>query len=502
VSVSGLKRVVKVLLCIILLVGVVAIGAENLTAVSAKVKPAASVTKKTLYVKGSPYTIKVNNASAKAVITYSTSNKAVATVSKSGVVTPVKAGSATVTVKVVQNGSAYNSKIAVTVKESKVISHLKQGFNEVTECYDNERYNLSVYFPGLDKYKYSYSFSDNTAIEVANIYEEDDIYTIYFKTLKLGSVTITVKEKYTGLSYTKKINVLGSDSEVEYKGEVVSFGYYPQTEILGKELTDEIVNAEYNDNEAVINGVKYHRITYKDVNYTIDSSYKWNWKKEREEVPYHYFRYEPITWRVLNDNNGTLLLISDKILYNENYNNSSEKITWEKSSIRNELNSIFLEQAFSEIEQKSILTTALENKDTTLVFRYDEKSNKIIEDTSNGKGGKGGGSTKDKVFLLSLEETLNTKYWTGINKNSKVLERADFLNSRMAYCTDYALFSGCIVDSKIRSSEWMLRSPAESNYFVSLVSFVGDVSSYGADSWTAYFGIRPAIKIKRSEVGK
>ncbi|MBB5198096.1 DUF6273 domain-containing protein [Anaerocolumna cellulosilytica] len=499
---SGLKRVVKALLCIILLVGVVIIGAENFTTVSAEVKPTASVTKKTLYVKGSPYTIKVNNASAKAVITYSSSNKAVATVSKSGVITPVKTGTATVTVKVVQNGSTYNSKIAVAVKESKVISYLQYGTKEVTECYDNEDYNLGVYFPDLENYKYSYTLSDSAIIDITKSHENDGIYKIYFKTLKLGSVTITVKENFTGLSYSKKINVVNSDSDVEYKGEMITFGCYPQSEVVGIELTDEIVNADYNDNEATINGVKYLRITYRDVKYTMNSSYKWNWEQERTEVPYHYFRYEPIAWRVLNDDNGTLLLVSDKILYNENYNNASEAITWEKASIRNELNTMFLHQAFSENEQKSILTTTVENKDTKTVFRYDEEKNKIIEDTSNGKGGKGGKSTKDKVFLLSLEETLNPQYWTGIKKNSNMLQRAEFLNSRMAYCSDYALFSGCIANSKSRSSQWMLRSPAESNYFVSGVSFLGDVSSYGADSWTAYFGIRPAIKIKRSELNR
>jgi len=309
VSVSGLKRVVKVLLCIILLVGVVAIGAENLTAVSAKVKPAASVTKKTLYVKGSPYTIKVNNASAKAVITYSTSNKAVATVSKSGVVTPVKAGSATVTVKVVQNGSTYNSKIAVTVKKMEIIAFLKYGSNKVTKCYDNEEYCLDIYYPGLEKYKYSYSLSTEGVINVTDCYEEDGSYNIYFKTLKLGKVIITVKEKYTGISYSKTINVVKSDPQIKYNGEIVYFGSYPQTEITGKDLTNDIINADYYGNEASVNGTRYLRVTYKDVTYRINNSYKWNWEKEQEENPYHYFRYEPISWRVLNEDNGTLLLV-------------------------------------------------------------------------------------------------------------------------------------------------------------------------------------------------
>ncbi|BCJ93076.1 hypothetical protein acsn021_06450 [Anaerocolumna cellulosilytica] len=161
-----------------------------------------------------------------------------------------------------------------------------------------------------------------------------------------------------------------------------------------------------------------------------------------------------------------------------------------------------MEQAFSDSEQKDILTATLENKDTKTVFRFDNENKKIVEDISNGKGGKGGKTTKDKVFLLSLDEALNPQYWSGIKTNYDLFQRANSLNDRIAYCTDYALFSGCTIDSKILSSDWMLRSPAESNYFVSGVSFLGNVSSYGADSWTTYFGIRPAIKIKRSELYK
>jgi len=159
-----------------------------------------------------------------------------------------------------------------------------------------------------------------------------------------------------------------------------------------------------------------------------------------------------------------------------------------------------LEQAFSESEQKSILTTTIANKDTKTVFRYDNENKKIVEDISNGKGGKGGKTTKDKVFLLSLDEALNPQYWSGIKKNSNLLQRANSLNDRIAYCTEYALFSGCTIDSKMLSSDWMLRSPAESNYFVSGVAINGVVSSYGADAWTAYLGIRPAVKIKRNEL--
>ncbi|MBB5197698.1 DUF6273 domain-containing protein [Anaerocolumna cellulosilytica] len=497
---SGLKSVVKTLLCIILLVGVVIIGAENFTTVSAEVKPTASVTKKTLYVKGSPYTIKVNNALAKAVITYSSSNKAVATVSKSGVVTPVKTGSTTVTVKVVQNGSTYNSCIDINVKEMNIINYIEHGNKKVTTCYNNEEYMYAFIIPDLNKYSYSYKLDKDDVIKVTDNWEEAGYLKILFKTLKQGKVSITVKERTTGITYKKVINIVNSDEEIKYNGEIVYFGSYPQSEVDEENLTDDIINADYNNNEAEVDGVKYLRLTYKDVYFEMNNSYQWDWDIEKNEVPYHYFKYEPISWRVLSDSKGDLMLLSDRILFCENYNNSNELVTWEKANIREELNSSFFEMAFNDIEQDNILITSVKNEDTKLVFRYDSKKSKVVEETSNGIGGKGGEATKDKVFLLSLEDALNPKYWIGIKENLSILQRANPLPDRMAYCSTYALFSGCIINSKTLSSQWMLRSPAENNYFVSGLTNNGAVSSYGANVWTAYLGIRPAIRIKRSSL--
>ena len=53
---------------------------------------------------------------------------------------------------------------------------------------------------------------------------------------------------------------------------------------------------------------------------------------------YHYFKYEAIKWRVLNVSNGGALLLADQALDSQRYNQNSEDITWEKSSIRSWLN--------------------------------------------------------------------------------------------------------------------------------------------------------------------
>ena len=50
----------------------------------------------------------------------------------------------------------------------------------------------------------------------------------------------------------------------------VYFGCYPQSEVTGAALTEEIINAEYVSGEAVINGVKYERLTTGDVNFSFE----------------------------------------------------------------------------------------------------------------------------------------------------------------------------------------------------------------------------------------
>lgn len=68
------------------------------------------------------------------------------------------------------------------------------------------------------------------------------------------------------------------------------------------------------------------------------------------------------------------------------YHDTLKAVTWEQSSLRQWLNTEFLEQNFSEEEQQRILTTQIENKDNPVY------------------GTSGGNDTSDKVFLLSAEE--------------------------------------------------------------------------------------------------
>lgn len=68
--------------------------------------------------KGEKWTINVYNAASNAKISYKTSKKTIATVSKKGVVAAKKPGSATITVTIKQGKDTYSAKVKVKVKKA------------------------------------------------------------------------------------------------------------------------------------------------------------------------------------------------------------------------------------------------------------------------------------------------------------------------------------------------------------------------------------------------
>ncbi len=78
--------------------------------------PHPTKTRITLKVGQNPFRIKISYCAKDAVVKYKSSNKKIAKVTKAGKIKAVKAGTATITVTVKQNGKTYKSKIKVTVK--------------------------------------------------------------------------------------------------------------------------------------------------------------------------------------------------------------------------------------------------------------------------------------------------------------------------------------------------------------------------------------------------
>lgn len=118
---------------------------------------------------------------------------------------------------------------------------------------------------------------------------------------------------------------------------------------------------------------------------------------------------EKIEWIVLAKENNKMLVISKFCLEAKAYNEKGGSATWEGSTLREWLNSSFLNSAFSEEEKNQISVTTV------------SPDNDPEYDTGLEK------DTNDKIFLLSMKEA--KKYFSSDDE-------------RMAKATAYAIASG------------------------------------------------------------
>ena len=183
---------------------------------------------------------------------------------------------------------------------------------------------------------------------------------------------------------------------------------------------------------------------------------------------------DAIKWRVLSVDGNDAFLIADCILDWQTYNTPYESITWEKSTIRSWLNGYnagynangidyssdnFIDKAFTSAEQDAINQVMVVNND-------------------NPYGTEGGNNTKDKVFLLSIDEVTNPDY--GFSSDS---DEED--NARCKKTTTYAKAKGAYADSYTEeyngNGKWGLRSPGCGADISASVSFTGYVYCGGSD---------------------
>ncbi|MCR5544298.1 MAG: DUF6273 domain-containing protein [Eubacterium sp.] len=165
----------------------------------------------------------------------------------------------------------------------------------------------------------------------------------------------------------------------------------------------------------------------------------------------------PITWQILEKySDGTALVMSDKILDGKECNDNN--ITWEESSIRNWLGNEFYNDAFSQ-EEKSA----------------------VIESDRN--------STKDKVFLLTLNDMTNTLY--KFDKGGYASDQA-----RTAKPTAYAKKN--LRDSVDGTGWWWVKSTGNNSFNATLISDYGSIYDGGGSIESDSAGVRPALRINLS----
>jgi hypothetical protein len=302
-------------------------------------------------------------------------------------------------------------------------------------------------------------------------------------------------------------NPVKEDSNTEW--DCVWFGSYPQAEvvpsgmytaidndllqdgdvIVSEELYDKLNKAkdmDWNENGDInLDGTYYRRIKKSDAtSSTVISSgplgkvltaYQWDSDSE-----YHYFKYEPIKWRVLNITGDDALLLADQGLDNPA---ESKKISyWNRSEVRTWLNGdssdTFIKTAFSAAERAAIKTSQITENQTIV---------------------------SDKIFLLSESDVLKESY--GFSNDETSLDRA-----RWSRSSTFSKAMGTHINKEFISipyygcSPWMLRSakynpPSRSgpaNYQQRCVGSMGNVVYTLADYTNLTIGcstVRPVLRL-------
>lgn len=303
--------------------------------------------------------------------------------------------------------------------------------------------------------------------------------------------------------------------------DCVYFGSYPQAEVVPSgEYTaldslliqegDLIVSDStyqalqnatgWNENgDITLNDAKYRRIKKDDATYVDDDSHYYNWS---DSWTYHYFKYEPIKWRVLNVDGNDAFLLADKGLDDQKYNNEYTSVTWETSTIRSWLNgygssSNTYEKDFS---SKNFIDTAFNNTEQSAI-----KTTAVINYNSIAYGTDSGNNTNDKIFLLSESEvnTDSAKSYGFISDyiDGKAGYRSD--EARRSKSSTYAKAMGIrttgIVSYKgeiyAGNCNWWLRSPGNSTDIATYVDYEGFVDVYGDDVDSCGYSVRPSLHL-------
>ncbi len=347
--------------------------------------------------------------------------------------------------------------------------------------------------------------------------------------------------------------------------DTVFLGSYPQSEVKTTDSVYSKLQSATNWNicgDTVIEGVKYRRIKRSEaVGCTLDLE-NWIYDEEADDYyrgedftpgvgvdgyshwedddTYHYFRYEPIRWRVLDVDDGKALLLSDIAIDTRatdiyQWSRPADSIedrtiegicyqnlcsTWDNCELRSWLNSYdashnyykvncsgtgersFYNVAFSANEKSAILTTSLRNEGGATGFHDSEHWEYTV----------GGRDTEDKIFLLSYWDVVR-KY--GFSISDDVLDEA-----RKCNVSDYTVSRGLYgnaddgaVPRDQWSVQWGLRTATDGVSFwygsknYAAVDKTGkrfidknnDGSIYAYGDWVGRVqGVRPAMMIDLS----
>lgn len=190
-----------------------------------------------------------------------------------------------------------------------------------------------------------------------------------------------------------------------------------------------------------------------------------------------------IEWYVVKEDSGKKMCLAKDIIDIRKFHNANEHVLWENSDIRRWLNTLFLSM-FSTEEMGCILETDVVNK---LNIKYQTGKVEI---------------TKDKIFLLSLEEVIEIFEGSSSNFNQEDLlcidecdwKRMAFVNVDHKRLFDLSKETGMDY-SKIngKSLGWWLRTSGATTNRAARVNCNGSLRLHGREVNRNLVGVRPAL---------
>jgi hypothetical protein len=262
----------------------------------------------------------------------------------------------------------------------------------------------------------------------------------------------------------------------------INYGKYPQTVVSDNSLILALNNLTETNSLGYYEyeGSEYAKLTATPYS----SGYKFSDNTIVVSGTTYYFKVEPIKWRIISNNDGTIQLLSEYIIDSQYYHPSTNTRTiggktiysnnYEHSYIREWLNNSFYNKAFGTPDQNAILTTLVDNSAST---------------TSSSSNSYASNNTNDKIYLLSYQDNL-----TYFNDSA----------SRQAKTTDYARAKGAFIYTSTNTygnGTWWLRSPSSGYSYYRYAYYVGygvniDGDMYDGNVSDASIGVRPALQIK------
>ena len=318
------------------------------------------------------------------------------------------------------------------------------------------------------------------------------------------------------------LSAFALDGEQKYKtGDIIEFGSYPQSKVTDESLISQLdgINKEWISYDYCIKSVSSDFMKYADVELNNekyravtfsrfrpayadrepDETFSYQSINGYELNTVYYFKFEPVRWRILDPDSG--LIMSEIILDAQPFvngvkinksnptgyqclNNSGNYASdYSTSEVREWLISSFYNSAFSAADDS--LISSVEIKDNNSYF-----SSKI----------------NDKIFLLSKDDLINTKY--GFISDEAAYDSARVCSS----FSDYSISQGMYTDNSnnltYHKAAYMLRTSyfSDSVYYTTAFDGIVRASSneigfsapYSPDAASPLYlkGIRPAIVLE------